>query len=448
MTSSNPEANAIARAEHELLLCCVSPGQESVNRDRIRALVGIDIDWNYLFLLARRHAVLPLLYSSLNRTAADVVPDSEAQRLQKYFLENSARNVLLTAELCSLIERLSRNGIEAIPYKGPMLALFAYNDLSLRRFVDLDIMVRKEDVARSIDLLLAAGYELSKPLSATQRQLLQRTQHNLQFRRHKGQLIVELHWEVASNLFASTVQAEDLWKNLAIRELNGAAIKTLSPEDLIFSLLIHGSRHLWERLLWICDVGWIVSQYDLNWQALLERTRSTKTERMQLMSPAVYIDYEIETGSGLAPKPLGIYFWTTTGEPPVTPAAAGSNQSLLIEGDTEEGVEPQTDEDRKRQEEQPLRVEFQNNILSVKAKKQPLVFVLLKIGEELGIPVDIQYETKDVIDTEISKLSVEDVVRKLSPNIRLFIRADLLHSERRALRLVLTDPTKTAQQGS
>jgi hypothetical protein len=98
-------------------------------------------------------------------------------------------------------------------------------------------------------------------------------------------------------------------------------------------------------------------------------------------------------------------------------------------------------------EEQPLRVEYQNNILSVKAKKQPLVLVLLKIGEELGIPVDIQYETKDVIDTEISKLSVEDAVRKLSPNIRLFIRADLLHSERRALRLVLTDPTKTAQQG-
>jgi hypothetical protein len=179
----------------------------------------------------------------------------------------------------------------------------------------------------------------------------------------------------------------------------------------------------------------------------IEFSDLTLEPAMQLMAPAVYIDYEIETGSGMAPKPLGIYFWAITGEPPVSAAVAGPNQSLLIEGDTEEGVEPQTEEARKRLEEQPLRIEFQNNVLSVKAKKQPLVFVLLKIGEELGIPVDIQYETKDVIDTEISKLSVEDVVRKLSPNIRLFLRADLFRSERRALRLVLTDPSKTAQGG-
>ena len=83
----------------------------------------------------------------------------------------------------------------------------------------------------------------------------------------------------------------------------------------------------------------------------------------------------------------------------------------------------------------------------MKAKKQPLALVLLKIGEELGIPVDIQVEPKDVIDAEITKLPVEDAIRKLSPNIRLFMRVNLTHAERRALRLVLSDPTKTAQQG-
>ena len=49
----------------------------------------------------------------------------------------------------------------------------------------------------------------------------------------------------------------------------------------------------------------------------IEFSDLTLEPAMQLMSPAVYIDYEIETGSGMAPKPLGIYFWTTTGEPPL-----------------------------------------------------------------------------------------------------------------------------------
>ena len=51
--------------------------------------------------------------------------------------------------------------------------------------------------------------------------------------------------------------------------------------------------------------------------------------------------------------------------------------------------------------------------------------MLLKIGEELGIPVDIQDQNISIVDAEISKLPVEDVVRQLSPHIRLFLRADL-----------------------
>ena len=181
----------------------------------------------------------------------------------------------------------------------------------------------------------------------------------------------------------------------------------------------------------------------------IEFSALTLEPAMQLMAPAVYIDYEIETGGTTPPKPLGIFFYdANSGEPPITASIQSSTQSMLIEGDTEDGVEPQTDEERKKLEEQPLRIQFSENRLSVKAKKQPLVLVVLKIGEELGIPVDIQFQTEDLVDIEINKMSVEDAVRKLSPNIKLFLRADLAHAERRALRLVLTDPSKTAQPGS
>ena len=178
----------------------------------------------------------------------------------------------------------------------------------------------------------------------------------------------------------------------------------------------------------------------------IEFNELTLEPALQLMSPTVYVDYEIDTGSGAPPKPLGIYFFDTNqGEPPVTQVINGSTQSMLIEGNTEDGVEPQTDEDKKKVEEQPLKVTFKDNLLTVKSKKQPLALVLLKIGEEIGIPVDIQDTNATVIDAEFSKLPVEDLVRQLSPHIRLYLRADLTRAERRALRLVLAEPLKATQ---
>jgi hypothetical protein len=178
----------------------------------------------------------------------------------------------------------------------------------------------------------------------------------------------------------------------------------------------------------------------------IEFSELTLEPALQLMSPTVYVDYEIDTGSGAPPKALGIYFFDTNqGEPPVSSVITGSTQAMLIEGNTEDGVEPATDDAKKKLEEQPLRIEFKDNLLSVKSKKQPLALVLLKIGEELGIPVDIQETNVAVVDAEISKLPVEDVLRQLSPHIRLYLRADLTRAERRALRLVLAEPPKATQ---
>jgi hypothetical protein len=180
----------------------------------------------------------------------------------------------------------------------------------------------------------------------------------------------------------------------------------------------------------------------------IEFSELTLEPALQLLSPTVYVDYEIETGSQNPPKALGIFlFDVDQGEPPVSAVVNGSTQSMLIEGNTEDGVEPESEEEQKKKEEEnPLRVTYLNFQLSVKAKQQPLPLVLLKIGETIGIPVDIQDERMEMVDANISKLSVEDAVRQLSPNIKLFVRADLTRSERRALRLVLAHPPKLDQE--
>ena len=276
-------ASFVARSEDELLLCCARTNAAPRVVARLREVAANKIDWEYLFLLARRHAVVPLLYLQLERHASDLVPHEHLSQLKKHYLENAARNTVLTAELCRLITLLADHDIEAIPYKGPVLALFAYDNPALRRFVDLDVIVRKTDVLKAREILSAEGYTPTKSLSLRQQELLLRTQHNMQFSRDNHRLIVELHWEVAPHLFASTVNAETLWRDLVPINLNGTQVKTLSSDDLLFSLCVHGSRHLWERLSWICDVAELILRRSFNWATLLERAANADNERMFLL---------------------------------------------------------------------------------------------------------------------------------------------------------------------
>ena len=271
------------RPENELLLCCARTQVSQAVGTRIGALAAGQVDWDYLFQIARRHATIPLLYLQLDRYANQFTPPEFLVKLKLHYQENSARNTILAAELCRIVELLAHEGIEAFPYKGPALALFAYGNLALRRFVDLDVIVRKPSVLRARDLLIADGYMPTKSLTAAQQELLLRTQHNLQFARDNNRLLLELHWEVAPHLFASSVQENELWQNLETITINGTEMKTLGAGDLLFSLCVHGSRHLWERLGWICDVAELIARHELDWPALQERAADADSERMFLL---------------------------------------------------------------------------------------------------------------------------------------------------------------------
>jgi hypothetical protein len=94
-------------------------------------------------------------------------------------------------------------------------------------------------------------------------------------------MIVELHWEVAPDLFASSLQAEQLWNRLEPLKLLDFSVRSLSATDLLLSLCVHGSKHLWMRLAWICDVAELLrARTELDWRELWDRARSIGAERM------------------------------------------------------------------------------------------------------------------------------------------------------------------------
>ena len=55
----------------------------------------------------------------------------------------------------------------------------------------------------------------------------------------------------------------------------------LSPETLLLVLSIHGSKHCWAQLKWICDVAELIrSQPSMEWDEVLANARSLRCQRM------------------------------------------------------------------------------------------------------------------------------------------------------------------------
>jgi hypothetical protein len=163
---------------------------------------------------------------------------------------------------------------------------------------------------------------------------------------------------------------------------------------------------------------------------------------IRLLAPQPYVDYEVSGESGVQ-RPVGIYLYAFNEEPPARNAIVkGSDEAILIEGNTEEGTEEY--EKQKEKEETPLRVKFDHNQVSVRARKQPLTVVLFEIANKVDIPFEMKYESSELVDIDFNNYTMEQAVRSLPANVRLYVRTNLTNYETTPLRLMLLPPT-TAQ---
>ncbi|HEX8635000.1 MAG TPA: hypothetical protein VF703_12710 [Pyrinomonadaceae bacterium] len=164
---------------------------------------------------------------------------------------------------------------------------------------------------------------------------------------------------------------------------------------------------------------------------------------LRLLAPQVYVDYELSGDASGQPKPIGIYLQGMNEQPPAEAAVVkGDSEAILIEGNTEDGLEATNVKDEERS---PLRVTVEKNQLSVKARKQPLTAVLYEIASKVDIPFEMKYESTELVDVDFNNFTMEQAVRTLSPNIRLYQRTNLTSYEVRPLRLVLVSPGNNQQ---
>lgn len=258
------------RKEEELLLLCVRSRVEPELKDKIRSLLERDLDWKYLTNLASRNSLKPLLYWQLNFICPNVVPEIIMTDLRSHFDSNTKKNLKMLGELLNILNLFDSNEINSIPYKGPILAILAYNNLSLREFGDLDLFVNINDVFAARKILIDKGYRKTMNLTKMQEQAYLKFQREFLF---VNGIHVEIKWKLISPLFSVKNPSRSLLSPNTKKsfEISNSKFETISNEELIVLLSVHNASHYWSSLSLICDIFEVIqSDESIKWSQVLQ----------------------------------------------------------------------------------------------------------------------------------------------------------------------------------
>ncbi|HZO89764.1 MAG TPA: nucleotidyltransferase family protein [Chthonomonadaceae bacterium] len=289
--------------------------------ERIRALLQCKLNWLDVILGAIRHGILPLLYQNLNAVCPEAVPQATLEDLRDHFEANARRSRCLAQELLRLLALFEAHGVPAVPFKGPLLAAQIYGNVALRQGGDLDILVPRQSALVARSLLLNQGYQEKLHEDGA-----------YAFMGPEGRACVELHWDLSKWYFPFPLAGEGLWNRLECLSFVESSVHHFAPEDLLLYLCMHGARHCWERLAWICDVAELLrAQPAMNWEWVGRQAARLGSTRILLLGLRLVKDV-----LGIAlPAPDGL--WPGT-EPAVDLLAGQVRAHLFQEGSASPGI--------------------------------------------------------------------------------------------------------------
>ncbi|HZS54946.1 MAG TPA: nucleotidyltransferase family protein [Bryobacteraceae bacterium] len=288
--------------EWDLLLRCVrqnfKSGSSSLNP------VPAAFKWAHLLELAQRHQVITFVDAALRDL--DWVPSQVHGWLAVWRRTIVAHNLSLASELSAVLEALRLCGIAAMPFKGPAWTKVLYGSLAARHIADLDLFVKRSDVGRASKVLRDRGYVLLKSLEGTQLDDCK----DLGFCQPGTGIQLELHWSACEASLDARLARATLWRPESKSPPERGEIPLPSPARMFLLLAIHGFRHRWSSLKWVCDIAAFVHVFtDLDWNCVLCEAGKLGRKRLVLLSLCMaerllQVDLPQPVASAIASDPI------------------------------------------------------------------------------------------------------------------------------------------------
>jgi hypothetical protein len=263
--------------EKELVVLLSRTPLNEAERVRAISLISTSLNWGRFFEFAQIAQVEPVTMSNLLTMHDGVVPEAIRRDAEARRREVRAIALSRTLAMNELVSRFENEEIPVIVIKGPALGVTGYGDPTLRSFADIDLLIKREDLVRSRNLLLAAGY-LRDYTPEAEAGLIE-NDHALEFSGHPTK--VELHAALLSRYLRVQFHPTEIWKSPHRVTCAGKQIRVLPPEIQFLFLCAHGAKHEWVQLRWICDLAQLADRMTpAEWERLGELSSRLHAKRI------------------------------------------------------------------------------------------------------------------------------------------------------------------------
>lgn len=221
-------------------------------QNKLLSLLSLNLNWQWIKKTSIAHGVVPLLHHTLSNNIFSNVPPDVLQWLRKMHIENLVRNLRVQDEMSHIFQLLKKKSIIAVPFKGIDLARDVYKDISYRQVTDIDLIIRTKDVSHTIELLTLSGYDLLRKMNSGN------PENGVPFAGFYNadrKIFIDVQWENQDYSFYNGYQQNELWDRVVKNSNNGPNRWRLASVDLFMLLCLHGNKHQWSHLKWLCDVA-------------------------------------------------------------------------------------------------------------------------------------------------------------------------------------------------
>ncbi|TKB91034.1 MAG: hypothetical protein E8D41_11345 [Nitrospira sp.] len=253
--------------ERRALLSCLAANQtpQQIHSD----IINPQLSWEKTLGAACQLGIGPLLYARLGELGVrDKIPVDVLRQSKAHCFSSQARNMKVYAELKTVLEALTGEGLPVIVLKGAVLAELVYQHVGLRTMADVDLLVDKKNLDKAGSILERLGY-VPDEHHRDKHWYREHHHHLVPYVSSDGSMTIEIHWHIIERTAFNDLPIEELWAHARAVKIASVPCLTLSAEHMLLHVGLHLSspNRFQGQLRGLYDVAELLRRYgdDLDW---------------------------------------------------------------------------------------------------------------------------------------------------------------------------------------